>query len=326
MAEHSRRSDAFLTQLAAVLAVNFTVLSAQAQPTVTFDNQSGEIALVKLVGATAQTVSVAVGQRVSVIAEPGTYYIITQYGTDKSTQTYSRGDAFVLEKTATQVSVVTITLHKVVGGNYGSRPSSREEFNGIPDTLPISARDGAPATLPIISSGNQPAEATKRVLTGSTDREFSISGAMVDEGGRPVAKASVFVLGYVSQGGRSSVTVDIGPGGIVNPCATTQEDGRFQIAVSSDFLRKHAEVVIGRLTSSLLLGEEMTVQVVDSDDLERGGVTERRVSDWRDRIGRTTLRGHDRPGKERAWSFDASRTAVCSRCCCPTATSSGPPG
>jgi hypothetical protein len=43
---------------------------------------------------------------------------------------YTKGDSFVIYEGPDGVDQISITLHKVAGGNYGSAPSSEAEFNG----------------------------------------------------------------------------------------------------------------------------------------------------------------------------------------------------
>jgi hypothetical protein len=108
------------------------ILGAQAQPphsTVTLDNQSGEPVLVKLVGPTAQVVEVPNAETKTLTVASGEYYPLARYGTDPGRYTYSRGDPFKVHETTTERSAITITLHKVVGGNYPSRKSSAAEFD-----------------------------------------------------------------------------------------------------------------------------------------------------------------------------------------------------
>ena len=95
--------------------------------TVVFDNQSGEPALVKLVGPTTQEVEVATGTKGTVTVAAGRYYIKVRYGTPGKYH-YSKGEEFEVKETATARSEITITLHKVVAGNYESSPISEEEF------------------------------------------------------------------------------------------------------------------------------------------------------------------------------------------------------
>ena len=113
-------------------ALAFTILlgisPALAQEnTVTFDNQSGEPALVKLVGPSNTVVEVPTGGKRTVSASAGQYHIRVRYGTPGRYR-YARGDNFNITETTTQKSEISITLHKVIGGNYGTRTISEEDF------------------------------------------------------------------------------------------------------------------------------------------------------------------------------------------------------
>jgi hypothetical protein len=57
-------------------------LNAERMPpnTVTFENQSGQDALVKLVGPTRGVVPVANGSRAGIHVDAGVYYILVRYG------------------------------------------------------------------------------------------------------------------------------------------------------------------------------------------------------------------------------------------------------
>lgn len=107
--------------------------------TVTFDNRSGEQALVKLVGPTLQTVMVpkGVGRTVKVVA--GDYYLLIRYGSDPKEFTYVKGDRFRVKHTDTEYSTTIITLYKVTGGNYPYRSIARLEFDNFTDRqiLPV---------------------------------------------------------------------------------------------------------------------------------------------------------------------------------------------
>jgi hypothetical protein len=96
--------------------------------TLTFANQSGSDALVKTVGATRDTVPVANDSRASIQIASGRYYILVRYGV-VGHYTYSRGREFSVEGGATSYSEVTITLHKVVNGNYVTTPATQAEFD-----------------------------------------------------------------------------------------------------------------------------------------------------------------------------------------------------
>ena len=116
-------------------ALAFTILlgisPALAQENaVTFDNQSGEPALVKLVGPSNTVVEVPTGGKRTVSASAGQYHIKVRYGTPGRYR-YARGDNFKITETTTQRSETSITLHKVIGGNYGTRAISEEEFAAV---------------------------------------------------------------------------------------------------------------------------------------------------------------------------------------------------
>jgi uncharacterized coiled-coil protein SlyX len=46
----------------------------------------------------------------------------------KELNKYSKGQQFTVDQTAATVSRITITLHKVVNGNYESNPITEQEF------------------------------------------------------------------------------------------------------------------------------------------------------------------------------------------------------
>jgi len=112
------------TLLAAAFLIPF---ATQAASTVTFDNKSGQPALVKVVGPTDTSVSVENSKRETVTVQPGHYFIKIRYGAPGK-YSYSKGDEFDVSETPTTTSKITITLHKVVSGNYDSKPISEAEF------------------------------------------------------------------------------------------------------------------------------------------------------------------------------------------------------
>jgi hypothetical protein len=97
---------------------------------ITFDNRSGNNAVVKLVGPSGVVVHVPSNQGRTVNVAPGTYVILVRYGDDAGSYSYSKGRAFSVEQVGNMYSVITITLHPVLGGNYETRPISAAEFNG----------------------------------------------------------------------------------------------------------------------------------------------------------------------------------------------------
>jgi len=95
---------------------------------VTFDNQSGQLALVRLVGPTRAEVSVPAGGRNSIHrVAAGHYVIYARYGTSGNYR-HTRGDSFDVRGGGSGYSHVTITLHMVPAGNYAMHGSTASEF------------------------------------------------------------------------------------------------------------------------------------------------------------------------------------------------------
>ena len=120
--------------------------------TVTFDNQSGEPALVKLIGPIGQTVEVPTGKNRKVNVDADEYYILVRYGSKPDQYRYSKGNPFTVTQTATQYSVITITLHKVIGGKYSTHPTSSEEF----DNTLVTAQRSERSIYELVKAGKMP--------------------------------------------------------------------------------------------------------------------------------------------------------------------------
>lgn len=155
--------------LALAIAVAFLIpVAIEAASTVTFDNQSGKPALVKLVGPTASPVSVEKGMKESASIAPGHYFIKIRYGTPGA-YSYSKGDEFDVTETATTASDITITLHKVVAGNYGSRAISEMEFgkDAPKDVMQQNTKLPEETQKALIETGSNPANANRAVAVGT---------------------------------------------------------------------------------------------------------------------------------------------------------------
>lgn len=142
---------------------------ADAQNAVIFDNQSGESALVKLIGPTTKEVAVPTGAKQAVEAAAGRYTIKVRYGTAGNYR-YTEGDAFDVQETPTSRSETTITLHKVVAGNYDTRPISENEFGRPANSAPSGAVAPVPSTTAATAHVNQSqpvfaSDDSKRTLT-----------------------------------------------------------------------------------------------------------------------------------------------------------------
>jgi hypothetical protein len=120
-----------LLVFAAAALLNTTAGQAQTpRATITFENGSGQDALVKVLGPTNRSTAVPNGESRTVTVLGGEYYILTRYGPySDGHYTYSKGDPFQVTQTSTQYSVITITLQKVDNGNYSTEPVSADEFD-----------------------------------------------------------------------------------------------------------------------------------------------------------------------------------------------------
>jgi tetratricopeptide (TPR) repeat protein len=96
---------------------------------ITFDNRSGDPALVRLVGPTQGEVFVPNGSQGSIHhVAAGSYVIYVRYGNHGGYR-YSQGERFDVTGSGRTFSNVSITLHTVESGNYAYRDVSEDEFN-----------------------------------------------------------------------------------------------------------------------------------------------------------------------------------------------------
>jgi hypothetical protein len=130
-----REQEGWVERRFVTIASHLSAYGGQPSPSVygssiiNFDNQSGDPALVRLVGPTRGEVFVPSGGRSSLThVAAGNYTIHIRYGTPGRYR-YTQGDHFDVQEGGRAHSWTTITLHTVVSGNYGSRVSSEDEFN-----------------------------------------------------------------------------------------------------------------------------------------------------------------------------------------------------
>jgi len=152
-----------------VLIVCTCAVAAFGQNKVVFDNQSGEPALVKLIGPTPKEVEVPNGAKVGADAAAGRYVIKVRYGSPGKYH-YAKGQEFAVTETATARSETTITLHKVVAGNYETEAISQAEFG-----------EGARAQLP--QTTTPPAVSTAKSATNVVNGVDDVWRWLQTEGG-----------------------------------------------------------------------------------------------------------------------------------------------
>lgn len=113
------------------LTIPMVAIASDSPNTITFENQSGELALVKLVGPTVMAVEVPDNGSRTVHVPAGEYYLLVRYGSISQGYHYTKGSAFSVVQTATQYSIITITLHTVINGNYAAQPTTKNEFDSV---------------------------------------------------------------------------------------------------------------------------------------------------------------------------------------------------
>jgi hypothetical protein len=208
---------------------------------VAFDNQSGELALVKLIGPTQTEIEVPPGAKVGTAATAGKYIIKVRYGTPGAYH-YSKGDEFEVKETATTASDITITLHKVVAGNYDAVPISEEEFgpNSTSRAGRTNPKEGQTSgtTAPPVASVERAKDVPSK---GAHTNDFTVSGSLLDRNNKPVPRVRVFFFGCTD----SQVFLDIQNGEIASPSTLSDTNGHFAVRVPISFLKKYKAFTLG---------------------------------------------------------------------------------
>ena len=115
--------------------------AAQSAPhKIIFDNQSGQNALVKLIGSTKLVVKVPKQRKKTVHVAEGDYYILVRYGDSAKDFTYTKSDVFAVTQSGDQYSIITFTLYRTRGGDFFVKPVTPEEF----EKTGLSAKELAP--------------------------------------------------------------------------------------------------------------------------------------------------------------------------------------
>jgi len=105
------------------------VFSAQLAPNkITFENHSGQNAIVKLVGPTKVVVNLLRDQRRIIRVAAGDYHVLVRYGSSPKEYSYTKSAPFSVDQPDNQVSIITFTLHRRSGGSFQSHPVSGDEF------------------------------------------------------------------------------------------------------------------------------------------------------------------------------------------------------
>ena len=95
---------------------------------ITFINESGQNAHVKLIGPTRTALKIYLDQKRSVRVDAGEYYVLIRYGNSPKEYTYTKGDPFSVTQSGDQYSRISITLHRVISGSHTTGLVSGDEF------------------------------------------------------------------------------------------------------------------------------------------------------------------------------------------------------
>ena len=96
--------------------------------TIILANQSGQNAVVRVVGSTRVTVRIAKQQKKTVRVAEGEYYLLARYGDSDKEYTYTKSNPFLVTESDTQFSIVTFTLHRRAEGDFHTIAIPEEEF------------------------------------------------------------------------------------------------------------------------------------------------------------------------------------------------------
>ena len=111
--------------------LGWAFLPCGAQPTpnkIIFDNQSGQNAVIKLIGPTNLVIKVPKQVKKTVHVVEGDYYILVRYGDSAKEFSYTKSDQFAVTQSGGQFSIITFTLFRTRGGDFNVMPASPEEF------------------------------------------------------------------------------------------------------------------------------------------------------------------------------------------------------
>ncbi len=96
--------------------------------TITFDNQSGRNAVVRIMGPTKTIAKMQRDEKRIVHVAAGEYYILVRYGDSAKEYSYTKSSTFSVVQSEGKVSIIRFTLHRRSGGTFNSQPVSGNEF------------------------------------------------------------------------------------------------------------------------------------------------------------------------------------------------------
>lgn len=99
--------------------------------TLTIQNDSGQFAVIKIVGPTRAVMKVPLDRKKKIHLAPGEYYILVRFGFAPKEYIYTKGKLFTLTQEQDRFSHTSITLHRVIAGIENPYEVSGEEFKNF---------------------------------------------------------------------------------------------------------------------------------------------------------------------------------------------------
>ncbi len=96
--------------------------------TITFDNQSGRNAVVRVMGPTKAVAKMQRDETRIVRVVTGEYYILVRYGDSEKEYSYTKSSPFSVTQSDGKFSIITFILHRRGGGSFNVQPVSGTEF------------------------------------------------------------------------------------------------------------------------------------------------------------------------------------------------------
>lgn len=242
-------------------------LSAFGQSKVVFDNQSGTPALVTLIGPTKTEVEVPNGAKAGVDAAAGRYTIKIRYGTPDNYR-YTKGEEFEVTGTGRTRPETTITLHKVVAGNYETHPISETDFDAERvrgNTTGDSQRATLGSSRSTSDSKDQNSESLRKRIVG----RWQTTGGQMGPGGVEIViefndQGKVPEWGVLENGGRDLFCLPAATeGNMFYAIDMSTAPPSLRVKWSDDYFKEH--LAGGRDAQTV---HEWSIESVDSERME----------------------------------------------------------
>jgi len=113
-----------------------TAVAKKPPHTITIENQSGQIAEIKVIGPSREFIKVPLDQKRTVHVTQGTYHLLVRYGFSPKEYVYTKSNPFLVSEKEGKFSRITFTLHRIVTPSPGAQRVSGDEFESATLTGP----------------------------------------------------------------------------------------------------------------------------------------------------------------------------------------------